>query len=68
MGRPHDRFKNWDNGPVPGTEIERPLPRTSTRLQEQSRIPVLSIGASMSALTSLSKDKCQKTVIMGETD
>ena len=39
----HDRFKKWNNGPVPGTEIRRPAPRTSTCSHEQSGIHVLSI-------------------------
>ena len=47
----HNRFKNGDNGPRP--EIRRPATRTCTHSHEQSEIPVLSIGASMSALTDL---------------
>ena len=49
--RSHDRFKNRDNGPGPWTEIRRPVLRTRTRSHEQSGIPVLSIGASMSGFT-----------------
>ena len=45
--------KNQYNGPGLGTEIRRPVLRTSSRSYEQSGIPVLSIGASMLARTDL---------------
>ena len=56
--RSHDRFlrtKIVAQGQEPGTEIRRPTPRTSTHSHEQSGIPVLSISASMSELTDLSR-------------
>ena len=42
----HDIFKSRASGVWPGTEKRRPSPRASTRSREQSRIPVISIGAS----------------------
>ena len=49
--RSHVKFESRENGPGPGTEIRRPALKTSPHSHEQSGTQVLSIGASMSALT-----------------